>query len=501
MAQKIIQTQTTAQVQQLSLAQVALSQMVELPLAQFAERVQNEMIDNEALEEADNERDAALDAAEPSADSANDGDNEGMDGGDASEISVALGDYSSEDEVPDYLRERAERAETGSEYVVADQGSFYEELQRQIGEHNLTDHESEVMDYLIGSLDSDGFLRKDALTIADELAIYHNIYTDATEVDRLLALLQTFEPRGIGARSLQECLRLQLTDPDNHSPWRKDALAVIDTCYQEFAANHWDEVVRRMDFDDEQASHVRHELLHLNPAPGRAFGESSMESAPTVTPDFFVQIGPDGTATATLNWGDVPPLRVSQAFMDSIQQYANHSGTLTREQQEAYVYAQGKVKAAQGFLLLINRRRQTLMAVMQGILDIQRAFFEGDDDEALLRPMALKDVAARAGVDISTVSRTVTAKYVQTLYGVYPLKHFFSGQFTSADGEEVSARQVKAALTEIISQEDKQSPLSDEALVKALQARGLQVARRTVAKYRDALHIPVARYRRQTSSK
>lgn len=501
MAQKIIQTQTTAQVQQLSLAQVALSQMVELPLAQFAERVQNEMIDNEALEEADNERDAALDAADPSADSSNSGDDEVMDGGDASEISVALGDYSSEDEVPDYLRERAERAETGSEFVVADQGSFYEELQRQIGEHNLTDHESEVMDYLIGSLDSDGFLRKDALTIADELAIYHNIYTDAAEVDRLLALLQTFEPRGIGARSLQECLRLQLTDPDNHSPWRKDALAVIDTCYQEFAANHWDEVVRRMNFDDEQASHVRHELLHLNPAPGRAFGESSMESAPTVTPDFFVQIGPDGTATATLNWGDVPPLRVSQAFMDSIQQYANHSGTLTREQQEAYVYAQGKVKAAQGFLLLINRRRQTLMAVMQGILDIQRAFFEGDDDEALLRPMALKDVAARAGVDISTVSRTVTAKYVQTLYGVYPLKHFFSGQFTSADGEEVSARQVKAALTEIISQEDKQSPLSDEALVKALQARGLQVARRTVAKYRDALHIPVARYRRQTSSK
>ena len=501
MAQKIIQTQTTAQVQQLSLAQVALSQMVELPLAQFAERVQNEMIDNEALEEADNERDAALDAADPSADSSNGGDDEVMDGGDASEISVALGDYSSEDEVPDYLRERAERAETGSEFVVADQGSFYEELQRQIGEHNLTDHESEVMDYLIGSLDSDGFLRKDALTIADELAIYHNIYTDAAEVDRLLALLQTFEPRGIGARSLQECLRLQLTDPDNHSPWRKDALAVIDTCYQEFAANHWDEVVRRMDFDDEQASHVRHELLHLNPAPGRAFGESSMESAPTVTPDFFVQIGPDGTATATLNWGDVPPLRVSQAFMDSIQQYTNHSGTLTREQQEAYVYAQGKVKAAQGFLLLINRRRQTLMAVMQGILDIQRAFFEGDDDEALLRPMALKDVAARAGVDISTVSRTVTAKYVQTLYGVYPLKHFFSGQFTSADGEEVSARQVRAALTEIINQEDKQSPLSDEALVKALQARGLQVARRTVAKYRDALHIPVARYRRQASSK
>ena len=499
MAQKNVLIQTTSQVQQLSLAQVALSQMVELPLAQFAERVQNEMIDNEALEEADNEHDAALDAADTPSDNAEGADDEGMENGIASDISEALGDYSSEDEVPDYLRERAERAETSGEYVVADQGSFYEELQRQIGEHNLTEHESEVMDYLIGSLDGDGFLRKDALTIADELAIYHNIYTDAPEVEKLICLLHTFEPRGVGARTLQECLRLQLTDPDNHSPWRKDALAVIDECYREFAANHWEEVVRRMGFSAEQASHVRHELLHLNPAPGRVFSESTMQSAPTVTPDFFVQIGPDGTATATLNWGDVPPLRVSQAFVESIQQYANHSGTLTREQQEAYVYAQGKVKAAQGFLLLINRRRQTLMAVMQSILDIQRAFFEGDDDESLLRPMTLKDVAARAGVDISTVSRTVTAKYVQTPYAVYPLKHFFSGQFTSADGEEVSARQVKAALVEIIDQEDKQKPLSDEALVKALQERGLQVARRTVAKYRDALHIPVARYRRQSS--
>ena len=212
--------------------------MVELPLAQFAERVQNEMIDNEALEEADNEHDAALDAADTPSDNAEGANDEDMENGIASDISEALGDYSSEDEVPDYLRERAERAETSGEYVVADQGSFYEELQRQIGEHNLTEHESEVMDYLIGSLDGDGFLRKDALTIADELAIYHNVYTDAPEVEKLICLLQTFEPRGIGARTLQECLRLQLTDPDNHSPWRKDALAVIDECYREFAANH-----------------------------------------------------------------------------------------------------------------------------------------------------------------------------------------------------------------------------------------------------------------------
>lgn len=491
MPQKLVQTQTAIQTQQLALMQVALAQMVELPLAQFAERIQTEMIDNEALEESDGDMTAADEANEP-ADTADEASDHMSD-----DLGMAMGDYLTEDDVPDYLRERAESTDSAREYVVAAQSTFYEDLLAQIGEHNLSEHEREVMDYLIGSLDGDGFLRKDTPTLVDELAIYHNIYTDEAEMDRLIAVLQTFEPRGIGARSLQECLRIQLTDPENRSPWRRDALEVVDRCFKDFAGNRWDEVVRRLQFTPEQAEHVRHELLHLDPAPGRAFSETEGQAAQTVIPDFYVDTTADGTAVVRLNSGDVPRLRVSRAFRESIRQYAGRTGKLNREQHEAYVYAQGKVKAAQGFIDLVNRRQTTLLAVMQAIVDLQRPFFENDDDESLLHPMALKDVAARSGLDISTISRTVGAKYVQTAFGVYPLKHFFSGQFTSADGDELSVRQVKTALVGLINDEDKRAPLSDEALAAALKAQGLSVARRTVAKYREALHIPVARFRKK----
>lgn len=503
MPQKIIQTQTAVQTQQLSLMQVALAQMVELPLAQFAERIQTEMIDNEALEEYDaggNDPGGEVESDMATGDDTDTPQNEDDGDGTANlpdDIGMAMGDYLNEDDVPDYLRERAESEGSAREYVMAAQNTFYEDLLRQIGEHNLSDHERDIMDYLIGSLDSDGFLRKDTSTLVDELAIYHNIYTYEVETERLIAILQTFEPRGIGARSLQECLRIQLSDPDNRSPWRKDALAVVDRCFKEFSGNRWDEVVRRLQFSPAQAEHVRHELLHLDPAPGRAFSESGNQAAPTVIPDFFVDTAGDGTAVVRLNTGDVPRLRVSQAFRESIRQYAGHEGKLNREQREAYVYAQGKVKAAQGFIALVNRRRTTLLAVMQSIVDLQRPFFENDDDESLLHPMTLRDVAAHNGLDISTVSRTVSAKYVQTAFGVYPLKHFFSGQFTSAEGDELSVRQVKTALAQLVRDEDKQAPLSDEALAAALKRQGLTVARRTVAKYREALHIPVARFRKK----
>lgn len=495
MAQKIIQTQAAVQTQQLAVMQVALAQMVELPLAQFAERVQTEMIDNEALEEQEDPMADDLSAAEgPEADFA---DGSAEDDSAPGDLGWEVGDYLTDDDMPDYLRERVERDDDAGEYVMAAQSSFYDDLQRQIGEQNLTEHEQQVLEYLIGSLDTDGFLRKDAETLADELAVYHNIMTTADEVNRLIAVLQTFEPRGIGARSLAECLRLQLTDPEYRSPWREDALAVIDRCFKDFTAKRWDLIMQRLGFDDDRAAHVKRELLRLNPAPGRAFGDESGQPAPTAVPDFYVLVGRDGTAEVRLNAGDVPQLRVSRAFRDSIRQYADHRERLSREQQDAYVYARRKVEAAQGFIQLVNRRRQTLLDVMQGIVDLQRPFFENDDDESLLRPMTLREVAARAAVDISTVSRTVGGKYVQTAYGLYPLKFFFSNQFTSTDGEELSGRRVRAALAELVGAEDKGAPLSDEALAARLKEQGLPVARRTVAKYREQMGIPVARFRRE----
>lgn len=486
MAQKLEQNQSQVQTQQLSTAQVALSGLVALPLADLAERVQNEMMDNEALEEKSTDEGEGF---------GEDGD-DGRDSDRGEELDDALGDYLNDDETPAYLRERADTERERHEIPLTAGTSFYDDLVRQIGEHDLDSREREIMDYLIGSLDEDGFLRKELDTLADELAIYHNIYTDGTELERLLGVLQTFEPRGIGARSLRECLRLQLEDPDRHSPYTDMAVKVLDDCFKEFTACRWDAIARRLSIDGETLEHVRHELTHLNPMPGRALGNDTMALAPAVTPDFYVAVGRDGLPEVTLNRGDVPELHVSRAFRDSIRQYAGRRD-LNREQREAYIYARQKVDAAQIFINLIRRRSDTLMAVMQAIVDLQADFFVNDDDEILLRPLTLREVAARAGVDISTVSRVTGSKYVQTDYGIYSLKSFFSSQFTTEDGEELSARQVRNALRDIVDAEDKSRPLADEALAGRLRDRGLPVARRTVAKYREQMGILPARLRKR----
>lgn len=495
MSQKLVQNQAAVQTQQLSLLQVALANLVELPVTELADRVRDEMVDNAALEEADHDPAAA--AGEADDETAGE-EGEPEEWRDANgDFGEAMGDYFNDDEVPDYLRERADAARERHEMPLTGGTSFYDDLLNQIGEHDLNEHEREVMAYLIGSLDADGLLRKDLAALADELAIYHGVSTDEAELTRLLGVLQTFEPRGIGARSLQECLRLQLEDTERRSPWKGLALEVVNHYYKEFIGKHWDTLRQRLGVDEETMGHVRHELTHLNPMPGSTLGSGTTVTAPTVVPDFYVHIGADGLPDVELNDGDVPELRVSRAFSDSISQYARQRDKLTREQREAYVYARQKVDAAQAFIGLINRRRQTLLTVMRAIVGLQQDFFTNDDDEAQLRPLTLKEVAARAGVDISTVSRVTGSKYVQTDYGTYPLKYFFSSQFTTEAGDELSARKVRAALREIVDAEDKQHPLSDESITARLKDRGLPVARRTVAKYREQLGIPAARLRRE----
>lgn len=494
MPQKFQQTQTQTQTQQFSTLQVALAGLVELPIADLADRVRNELVDNAALEEADGSRDD--DADDTRNDEEGDGTPDEEWGNDESgEIRDSLSDYMDPDDIPSYLQEKADAAQ-GREVPLIGGSSAYDDLVKQIGEHELDEHESEVMVYLIGSLDNDGFLRKDLGTLADELAIYHNVMTSEEELTRLLAVLQTFEPAGIGARSLQECLRLQLADADNRSPYRKKALEVVNRCFNDFTAKRWDVISQRLGFDEETAAQVRRVLTHLNPSPGSQLGSGAMASAPTVIPDFIVTVGRDGLPDIELNNGDVPELRVSRAFRDSIRQYANQRGKLNREQHDAYVYARQKVESAQTFIGLITRRRETLMAVMTAIVEMQRDFFVEEDDESLLRPLALKEVAAHAGVNNSTVSRVVNSKYVQTDYGIYPLKFFFSSQFTTESGDEMSARQIRGAIREIVDTEDKQHPLSDEAITAELAKRKLVVARRTVAKYREQLGILSARMRR-----
>lgn len=498
MSQKLEQQQTEQQVLSLNALQVALARVIELPLADLSERIQNEMLDNGALEEKDGEPDDY--APEESAEDVYSDDEPTTDDAEvyapeAPQSGDEMADYLTADDVPSYLQERADNSREAFEVPVTGTTSFYDGLQQQVAELGLSEEEEILMDYLIGSLDTDGFLRKELYTLCDELYIYQNIDTTEEQLGRLLGMLQTFEPTGIGARSLQECLQLQLRNAEFSSPHKAKALEAVTKYYKDFSTKHWDALQRKLKLGDAEFEGVLQTLLHLNPKPGSAFNESAAVSAPTIVPDFFVEVI-DGDIRVQLNHDGVPELRVSPAFRDTMRQYGGRGKTLTKEQQDAYTYVRQKVESAQQFINILQRRNDTLLGVMRTIVALQEDFFLQDDEEAALRPMTLRDVAERVGVDISTVSRVTSSKYVQTIYGVYPLKYFFSNQITTDEGEELASRLVKSKLRELIDGEDKSRPFSDDALSGLLKEKGFPIARRTVAKYRDQMGIPTARLRK-----
>lgn len=504
MAQRLEQTQKQIQAQQLSTLQVAVAKMVELSVTELATRVRNELVENAALEEKD-ESDFPEEESPLGSESEDSGEqDEDYDGAEETEPSESsfesqeadsLGDYFNLDDVPTYLQNRMEAAEQNLEAQMVGSYSFYDELRSQISEHNLSDHEVHLLEYLIGSLDEDGFLRKDLETLVDELEVYRGVETSFEEMTHLLEVLQSFEPRGVGARSLQECLQLQLSDPERKSPYTKLALSVVTTSFNDLAACRWEAIRRRLHIEEDAMEHVKYELTHLNPHPGSSLGSGTLASAPTILPDFYVRISPEGEAKVWLNNDDVPELRVSRSFRQSLKEFGANRAHLTKEQKDAYIYAREKVEAAQLFINLVARRHELLLSVMETIVAFQRPFFD-DDDEQQLKGLTLKEVAEKVRANISTISRVTNSKYVQTAYGIYPLKFFFGKQFTSESGEELTTRHVKATLRELIENEDKRNPLPDELLAKQLKDRGYPVARRTVAKYREQMGLPVARLRK-----
>ena len=490
--QSIEQIQREEQVQQQIAMQVAVANILELPLMDFRERVKNEMDDNEALEEVGIEE--APDEEFAADEDVDDGDGVREDGHNDA-LTDETADYLTADDIPDYLL-RQQNSREEREFQFSSDTTSYDDLYRQMGEEDLTPTERDVMEYLIGSLDADGYLRKSADILSDELAIYQNLDVATSEVERLIKLLQTFEPRGIGARDLQECLQIQLADPDFTSPHKPLAGKLLGESFRDFTAHHWDILMQRYDVDRKELDAAVRLLTRLNPRPGSTLGEASSESAPSIVPDFSVHVE-NGMPSVSLVRGDVPELRVSRAFRDTLRAYTPQRDTLKGQQRDEYIYARKKVNDAQYFIELCHRRQRTLLSVMRTIVQIQHDFFVNDDDDSLLVPMKLKDVAMRAGVNLSTVSRAATNKYVQTDWGIYPLKFFFSYQFTSGSGEELSTRQAKALLKEIIDGEDKAHPMPDEALAAEMKRRGQPISRRTVVKYREHLGIPVARLRRQ----
>ena len=491
--------------QSISQQQLLVSQLVELPLTQLVERINTEMNDNPALEISPDEGfpdyPDGQDAQEQqdSADTADDYDSlrEREDRADA--LDAALESIGRDDEELPVYQGGHSQAEEREEMVYGAQQSFYDELLEQVGELELNDRERYIMEYLIRSLDDDGLLRAPLSAIGDELAIYHNIDAPTQELEAVLARLQQLDPPGIGARTLQECLLLQIERKAENGERKEDSLElmrrVIANHFDEFTKKHWDKIQQAMGLTDMQTETLQRELRRLNPKPGASMGEVVGRSMHQITPDFIVDTQDDGTVTCQLNTGDVPQLQVSQSFSDLLRDYQQNKGQLSRQMKEALLYTKQKVDAAQGFIEAVRTRRRTLLLTMKAIIQLQHRFFE-DGDEASLRPMILKDVAQKTGLGLSTISRVSNSKYVQTRWGMFPLKYFFSDALKTESGEQLSIREIKATLRDLIEGEDKRKPLTDDTLSDLLRQRGYPVARRTVAKYREQMGFPVARLRK-----
>lgn len=493
MAQNSNQIQVQSQKQSLRLSQMQILavKLLELPTVELEDRVKSELLDNPALEEGKDE------TPEDVADELENAEDEG----DTSYN--ALDDYRNDDDIPDYrLQEQNySRNEKMEEIPFSDTTSFFETLKDQLGEHDLDEHQRQLAEYLIGSLDDDGLLRKPLDTIADELHIYVGVETSVQELEDVLHIIQEFDPAGIGARSLQECLLLQIkrkgdTPEGKHDVWLPLEEKIISSFYKEFSTKHWNKICQQLGVSEADCQQAIKEITRLNPRPGASMGEAIGKNLQQITPDFLVDTDDEGHVTFSLNNPNLPELRLNKDFRRQLKEQSEGSPNQTREQKDVAEFLKQKIDAAQGFIDAVRQRQTTMSSVMKAIIELQLPYFQ-EGDESLLKPMILKDVAERTKLDISTVSRVCNSKYAQTRFGIFPLRHFFVESFMRQDGEEMSAREVKKLLKGIIDKEDKSNPLTDDELTKMMEKNGYPMARRTVAKYRSQLNIPIARMRRE----
>lgn len=488
------QEQSLKQIQTISQQQLLQAHLVELPITQLVDRINTEMDDNPALE-SESPNDALSEHHDtPMDDEAEDFDTRTEREERQSALDDALQSIGRDDEDLPVYHGGASTAEEKEEIAYGSEKSFIDQLTEEMRELELTGREREVMEYLIGSLDDDGWLRKSLSTLSDELAIYQNIDISQEQLEQVLHKLQSLDPAGIGARDLQECLLLQI-DRKDESRVKTMMHRVISDYFDDFIKKRWNHICQVLKLTEEQGEALNKELRKLNPKPGAAMGETIGRNMQQITPDFIVDTQDDGVVTFSLNSGEMPELRVSQSFVDTLQEYQDNKDNMSRQMKEALLYTKKKVDSARNFIEAINMRRRTLTLTMQAIIHFQHRFFE-DGDETSLRPMILKDIAERTGLGLSTISRVSNSKYAQTRWGIFPLRYFFSDGYVTEGGEELSTRQIKVALKEIIDAEDKRTPLNDDALKDLLAKKGFPIARRTVAKYREALGIPIARLRK-----
>jgi len=491
------QTQTQKLAQKLSPQQIQLMKLLQVPTASLEERIKDELESNPALDvgsDTDNDPYGLNEHNNESAGKQGEEGDQEYESNDDYEI-VDVSDYlRDENELHgDYhLNEGYEDDDEPKTIPVKVETTFSDYLNDQLGMLELDERRQEIAEQIIGSIDDDGYLRRDATSIADDLAFNKNIITEEEEVRELIKLIQDFDPPGIAAEDLRECLLLQLKRLEE-STSVKLATIILSEYFEEFTRKHYDKIKQRLKISEEQFREAINVILKLTPKPGSAFA-SADKLGGYIIPDFFI-FNNNGNLELTLNARNAPELRISEGYKEMLRTY-DSGQRKNKSQREALAFIKQKIDAAKWFIDAIKQRQHTLLVTMNAIMEYQREFFL-TGSEANLRPMILKDVADRIGMDISTVSRVANSKYVQTEYGTFVLKYFFSEAIVNDSGEEVSTREVKRILSELIAEEDKKKPISDEGLMELLSERGYNVARRTVAKYREQMDIPVARLRKQ----
>jgi RNA polymerase sigma-54 factor len=472
--------------QKLSPQQIQMIKLLEVPTLQIEQRIKKELEENPALEEGAEEEDIPAETEEDQ-----------FDEKDKDQEEFTLDDYIEEDDIPDYrLQEKnySKDEDKRTEIPFSVGFSFHEHLESQLGLRDLNDMQKILGEYILGNIDEDGYLRRELINIVDDLAFLQNVETTEGELEEVLKIIQDLEPAGVGARTLRECLLLQIEKRDTSQPSLKLAHTILDLYFEEFTKRHYDKIISRLGITEDEIKAAIDEILKLNPKPGGVYSDPFNKTSQPIIPDFILELSEDGF-DLHLNSKNLPELRLSSSYSEMLHTYSKDKSQ-KKEMRDAVLFVKQKIDSAKWFIDAIKQRQNTLLLTMNAILEYQQEYFI-DGDETKLKPMILKDVAEMTGLDISTVSRVANSKYVQTHFGIFPLKFFFSEGLQTDSGEEVSTREIKRILQDCIENEQKRKPLTDESLTDILQEKGYQIARRTVAKYREQLNIPVARLRRE----
>ncbi len=484
--------------QRLSPQQIQLMKLLQVPTANLEERIKEELEANPALEvDEEGHKDEDLYADEFNSNEENASEYEEQDGSAEDYDNIDVSEYLHDDdgEIADYKTrdDNYGDEEEGHQMPAKNEATFYDMMIGQLGLLTLDEKQKKIAEHIIGSIDEDGYLRRDTPALIDDLAFRQNIETNKEEVDALIQKIQQFDPPGVGARDLPECLLLQLYRQKQEGKNVDVAILAIQKYFEEFTKKHYEKIQRGLGLNDDEIKEVMQQIVKLNPKPGGNVGSAS-KAENYVVPDFFI-LNNNGKLELTLNSRNAPELRISEGYRDMMKEYSR--GTKKdKQQKEAVLFIKQKIDAAKWFIDAIKQRQHTLMDTMDAILHHQEEFFH-TGDETTLKPMILKDISEKTELDISTVSRVANSKFVQTEFGTYRLKFFFSESLSTESGEEVSTREVKKILSDMIEFENKAHPLSDEKLTEMLQEKGYNIARRTVAKYREQLNIPVARLRKE----